>query len=157
TPLAVFTNGTAVFVADTIANRVVRYSSAAQYTPTDTAPSPRSEAVIGQLDFISGKSNRGLGEPDATTLSLPSGGAFDAAGNLWVADTGNNRVLSYPANPTLTYTSANVVVGQTDFTFNAPNLIEGREVWIYAGTPGGGIVVDKSSNPPHLYIAHTYQ
>ena len=156
TPLAVFTNGTAVFVADTIANRVVRYSSAAQYTPTDSAPSPRSEAVIGQLDFISGKSNRGLSEPDATTLSLPSGGAFDAAGNLWVADTGNNRVLSYPANTTLTYTSANVVVGQTDFPFNAPNLIEGREVWIYAGTPGGGIVVDKSSNPPHLYIADTY-
>jgi uncharacterized protein (TIGR03437 family) len=155
-PLAVFTNGTAVFVADTIANRVVRYSSAAQYTPTDTTPSPRSESVIGQLDFITGKSNRGLSEPDATTLSLPSGGAFDAAGNLWVADTGNNRVLSYPANPTLIYTSASVVVGQSDFPFNAPNLIEGREVWIYAGTPGGGIVVDKSSSPPHLYIADTY-
>ena len=34
--------------------------SAAQYTPTDTAPSPRSEAVIGQPDFLSGKANHGL-------------------------------------------------------------------------------------------------
>ena len=57
----------------------------------------------------------------------------------------------------MTYTSANVVVGQTDFPFNTPNLIEGREVWIYStAAPGGGIVVDKSSNPPHLYIADTY-
>ena len=155
-PLSVFTNGTVVFVADTIASRVVRYSSAAQYTPTDTAPSPRSEAVIGQADFLSGKPNRGLGQADATTLALPSGGVFDTAGNLWLTDAGNNRVLSYPSNPTLTFTSANVVVGQTDFPFVAPNLIEGREVWIYNGAPGGGIVVDKSSNPPHLYIADTY-
>src|SRR5204862_8292188 len=136
-----FTSGTVVFVADTIANRVVRYSSAAQYTPTDSAPSPRSESVTGQLDFLSGKANRGLGEPDASSLSLPAGGVFDTAGNMWVADAGNHRVLSYPTSSTLTYTSANVVVGQTDFPFAGPNLIEGREVWIYAGTPGGGIVV----------------
>ena len=155
-PISVFTNGTTVFVADTVASRVVRYSSAAQYTPTDTAPSPRSEAVIGQVDFLSGKPNRGLGEADAGSLVLPSGGVFDTAGNLWLADSGNNRVLAYPANPTLTFTSANVLVGQTDFPFDAPNLIEGREVWIYNGAPGGGIVVDKSSNPPHLYIADTY-
>lgn len=155
-PLAVFTSGTTVFVADTLANRVVRYSSAAQYTPTDTAPSPRSEAVIGQVDFLTGKPNRGLGQADANTLVLPSGGVFDTAGNLWLTDAGNNRVLSYPSNPTLTFTSANVVVGQTDFPFVAPNLIEGREVWIYNSTPGGGIVVDKSSTPPHLYIADTY-
>jgi uncharacterized protein (TIGR03437 family) len=155
-PLAVFTNGNAVFVADALANRVVRYNSAAQFNPTDTAPSPQIQSVVGQPDLLSGKSNRGLTEPDATTLSVPEGGAFDTTGNLWVADSGNNRLLSYPANGSFSYTSATIVVGQTDFPFNAPNLIEGREVWIYNGTPGGGIAVDKSSDPPHLYIADTY-
>ena len=81
-----------------------------------------------------------------------------------MVDAGNNRVLSYPANGSFSYTSATVVVGQTDFPFKTPNLIEGREVW-NAGTeerlihkliPGGGMVVDKSSNPPHLYIADTF-
>ncbi|MCU1334772.1 MAG: hypothetical protein JWO19_353 [Bryobacterales bacterium] len=156
-PLGVFTNGNAVFVADTVANRVVRYNSVGQYTPTDTAPSPKIDGVIGQPDLLSGKINRGLTEPDATSLAAPSGGTFDNAGNLWLADTGNNRLLSYPASGSFSYTSANVVVGQTDFPFNAPNLIEGKEVWIFNnGSPGGGIVVDKSSNPPHLYIADTF-
>jgi sugar lactone lactonase YvrE len=156
TPLAVFTNGNAVFVADTVANRVVRYDSAAQYNPTDTAPSPRIQSVVGQADLVSGKTNRGMTEPDATSLSLPQGGAFDSVGNLWVADTGNNRVLSYPANGALSYTSANIVVGQTDFPFSAPNLIEGKELWIYNGSVGGGIVVDKTSDPPRLYISDTF-
>ena len=155
-PLGVFTNGSAVFVADSAAHRVVRYTLGAQFVPTDTAPSPRIDGVIGQPDLLSGKINRGLTEPDATSLSSPASGTFDSAGNLWVADLGNSRVLSYPASGAFNYTSANVVVGQTDFPFNAPNLIEGREVWIYNGAPGGGIVVDKSSNPPHLYIADTF-
>jgi hypothetical protein len=112
--------------------------------------------VIGQADLFSGKVNRGLIEPDATTLNSPVGGAFDALGNLWVSDSNNNRVLSYLANASFNFISATVVVGQTDFPFNAPNLIEGREVWFFGGRlPGGGIVVDKNSNPPHLYIADT--
>ena len=52
-------------------------------------------------------------------------------------------------------------MGQTDFPFRAPNLIEGKEVWtvLRSGTqivPGGAMVVDKSSDPPHLYLADTY-
>jgi len=109
--------------------------------------------------LFSGESNRvKLHEPDATSLSFPSGGAFDPiTKNLWVADSGNNRVLFYPASGTFSYGSANGVVGQTDFPFNSPNLIEGTEVWVFnSGLPGGGIAVDKSSNPPHLYIADTF-
>ena len=156
-PLAVFATGNAVFVADTAANRVVRYTTPSNFVRSDTAPSPKIEGVIGQADLFSGKPNRGMIEPDATTLSAPLGGAFDGAGNLWVADANNNRVLGYPANGTLQFASANIVVGQTDFPFDAPNLIEGREVWFLNGSsPGGGIVVDKTSNPPHLYIADTF-
>jgi len=156
-PLSVFATGNAIFVADALANRVVRYTTPAGFVRSDTAPSPKIEGVIGQPDLFSGKANGGMIEPDATTLNTPLGGAFDSAGNLWVADTNNNRVLSYPANITFNYTAANLVIGQTDFPFNTPNLIEGREVWFLNGTAaGGGIAVDKNSNPPHLYIADTF-
>ena len=167
-PLAVFATGTQVFVADTLANRVVRYTAPAQFVGTATVPSPKIEDFIGQPDLLSGKINHALTEPDATSLSAPLGGTFDAAGNLWVTDTNNNRVLAYPANVSFHYTAANIVLGQIDFPFNAPNLIEGREVW-NSGTAtisvnntnvnvslGGGIAVDKNSNPPHLYIADTF-
>jgi uncharacterized protein (TIGR03437 family) len=156
-PLAVFASGNAVFVADGIANRVVRYTTPANFVRSDTSPSPKIESVIGQADLFSGKVNRGLVEPDATTLNTPIGGAFDSAGNLWIADTNNNRVLSYPANVSFNFGTANILVGQTDFPFNAPNLIEGREVAFLTGSGfGGGVAVDKGSNPPHLYVADTF-
>jgi len=155
--LAVFTNGNAVFVADTLANRIVRYTTPAQFAESDTTPSPQIQGVVGQPDLLSGKVNHGLTEPDATSFSFPTGGTFDPGGNLWVVDSLNNRLLSFPASASFSYTTANIVVGQTDFPFNAPNLIEGREVWIFnAGAPGGGIVVDKTSNPPHLFISDTF-
>ena len=155
--LAVFATGNQVFVADTLANRVVRYTAPAQFVRSDSTPSPKIEGVIGQPDLVSGKANHGLIEPDASSLSSPLGGAFDSAGNLWVVDTNNNRVLSYPASGTFSYISANIVVGQTDFPFNAPNLIEGREVWFFNnGCARRRHCGGQGSNPPHLYIADTF-
>jgi len=155
--LAVFAKGNSVFVADAPANRVVRYTTPSSFIRSDTVPSPKIESVIGQPDLFSGKANHGASEPDASSLVAALGGAFDSAGNLWVSDSGNNRVLSYPASATSNFTAATVVVGQTNFAFNAPNLIEGREVWFFNnGSPGGGIAVDKSSTPNHLYIADTF-
>ncbi|MHB9161288.1 MAG: hypothetical protein ACYC6W_10470, partial [Nitrosotalea sp.] len=44
----------------------------------------------------------------ASTLNRPNYVAFDSAGNLWVADSNNNRILMYPkATPTA---PANVIV-----------------------------------------------
>ena len=34
---------------------------------------------------------------DLNSLGLPNGLAFDAGGNLWLADAGNHRVLKYPS------------------------------------------------------------
>jgi secreted PhoX family phosphatase len=66
--------------------------------------------VIGQSDFTS--------DTQATTasgLNYPTEVAFDAAGNLWLVDQGNNRVLEYKA-PFSTGESASIVIGQADFT-----------------------------------------
>src|SRR5437868_15215109 len=99
TGLALFTTGDVVFVVDTQASRVVRYNSLAQFSPTATAQSPQINSVVGQAnDLTTGKANRGQAGPDATTLSFPTGGAFDSGGNLWIVDGGNNRVLAYPMN-----------------------------------------------------------
>jgi uncharacterized protein (TIGR03437 family) len=173
-PQCIFTFQGKVFVCDPAAHRVVRYESPAQWTPaTTTAVSPAIVTVVGQPNLTNGcdsartkctQPNRGLAEPDATTLSLPLGGTFDASGNLWICDSGNNRVLTYPASSIYAYSSATGVLGQVDssasnadaFHHNAPNLVEGREVWIYNGSVGGGIVVDRTSNPPHLYVSDTY-
>ena len=47
----------------------------------------------------------------------PSGSTFDAAGNLWVADTQNSRVLEF-APPFSNGMNAVLVLGQPDFTSN---------------------------------------
>jgi len=60
------------------------------------------DRVIGQISFSSG-GQPNPGGVSAKTLSMASNGqllaanlAIDAAGNLWVTDPGNNRVLRFP-------------------------------------------------------------
>jgi len=152
-PQGVFTHGTNVFVCDTPVHRIVQYDSYGNWSAETTAsPSPQSAAVTGQLDAFGGKVNRGLLQPDGASLSSPVAGAFNSVSNeIWIVDTNNNRVLVFPQQAGQ-YNAATRVLGQADFPFNSPNLIEGREVY-FSGQ--GGIAVDKNSNPPHLYVADT--
>ena len=53
----------------------------------------------------------------ATTLCGPGGLAFDAEGNLWVVDNGNQRVLEF-SPPFSDGMAASLVIGQPDFTHN---------------------------------------
>jgi sugar lactone lactonase YvrE len=66
--------------------------------------------VIGQNTFTNSST-----ATTTTGLNLPNGLAFDSSGNLWVADTLNDRVLQYKA-PFSTFEAASVVIGQTSFT-----------------------------------------
>jgi sugar lactone lactonase YvrE len=68
--------------------------------------------VIGQPNFSSNSSST-----SQRGLSLPFAIAFDSAGNLWVADTYNHRVLQFTA-PLANGMAASVVIGQTDFSTN---------------------------------------
>ena len=59
--------------------------------------------------------------PDAGTLNNPQGVATDSAGNLYVADYGNHRVLEY-VTPLITLTTvANRVLGQPDYASGGCN------------------------------------
>ena len=84
--------------------------------------------MIGQLNGLTGLANFPTGDPAkpaANSLNSPSGLALDASGNLWVADSGNGRVLRFPApfaatSPT-SMPSANLVIGQASFTAQLKN------------------------------------
>lgn len=149
--------GNNLFVADTPANRVVRYDAPENWPPaTNQNPSPPSIQVVGQADQNSGKVNRDQASPDATTLGAPVMGA-SFGDELWVVDGGNNRVLGYPPQGLGNYTFATRLIGQLDYKYNAANLIEGREgffSYAFLGITGAtSMVVDNSSNPPHLYVS----
>ena len=154
-PNGVFTLGNHLFVADTPSNRIAEYDIPSNWAAESTSfPSPPIMAVYGQIGFSGGKANQAQPQPNQFTLSSPYYGTFVGT-QMWIADTVNNRVLGF--SPTSTgYTGASIVVGQLDYIYNAPNLIEGKEVYLSGGLPSGsasGMVVDKNSSPPHLYIA----
>ncbi len=102
-----------VFVADTSNHRVLRYANI--NTLGTGAP---AEAVFGQAGVALGLPNRG-GLPNAGTLFSPSGVHVDSAGFLWVADTGNNRVLGFADAATASSGSTAVLAfGQPNFSTN---------------------------------------
>lgn len=81
-----------------------------------------ADHVIGQPDGQSSEPNGGAGPTHAGPLSfyLPTSLALQGGG-LVVADTGNNRVLSYSALPTQPDAVPDAVLGQNDFETNLPN------------------------------------
>ncbi len=89
--------------------------------PEDTT----ADAVVGQTDFTSKEINAGGGVNSATATSLqePRGMVVSPTdGRLWVADTLNSRVLSWPTPAGFTNGQApDIVLGQADFTSNQAN------------------------------------
>ena len=81
-----------IVVADNGNHRVLGWHDAETY-----ASGAPADLVIGQLDFYSGQLNVNGGSPTASTLWSPSGVAFDSNGNLYIGDSGNNRVVEYTA------------------------------------------------------------
>src|SRR5262249_55188086 len=79
-----------------------------------------ADLVIGQPDFDTALANvdsRGSQNPSRASLSSPKGIAIDADGNLYVADSGNNRVLRYQRPTAQTgRITPDVVLGQVNFT-----------------------------------------
>lgn len=156
-PQCVFTQGLVVFVCDTGSNRIVRYGTPDSWpVVTATALSPAVQAVYGQNTLFEGIANRGGGvsKPGNNTFSGPTDGAF-FHNELWVADTGNSRIIALPQTGPLTYPFAARVLGQLDYDLNAPNLADGRELFISiaGGFRGTAIAIDRNSTPNRLYIA----
>ncbi|MES2465839.1 MAG: NHL repeat-containing protein [Verrucomicrobiota bacterium] len=96
-----------VFVVDGGNHRVLRFSSAAALGNGQAA-----EAVLGQVDFKSDA----FGLSDSL-LRDPGKAVVDAAGNLWLSDTGNYRILRWANADTIPSGSPAVqVLGSSTFT-----------------------------------------
>jgi len=153
-PNGLFVQGNNLFVADTPQNRIVEYDIPSKWAAeTASTPSPQILAVFGQVGFAAGSSNQGNPQASSFTFSSPYAGTF-LGPQMWVADSGNNRVLGISLNSANTYSGASVLIGQLDYIYNAPNLIVGQEVFL-SGALGSesAMVVDNSTGTPHLYVA----
>ena len=107
-------NADNLYVADTFHHRVLFYEK--PLAGGDTIP----DRIFGQVDLNTTTPNAG-GAISANTLHYPSGLAMDSAGNLYVADSNNHRVLLFFA-PLSGDTTADRVFGQQgDFTTGVMN------------------------------------
>ena len=72
-----------------------------------------ADLVLGQNNFLDNEPNRGNQQPTANTLHWPYG-IFYYQGQLFVADTGNRRLLIWNQLPTENGQPADIVLGQPD-------------------------------------------
>lgn len=101
-----------VYVADTGNNRVLVHQLGNDNSFSDYA----ADFVIGQADFSGTKVNRGTSGPLQNSFNHPSRVSVEpASGDVYVADTGNNRVMIF-ASVNGNDPSASYVIGASDFT-----------------------------------------
>jgi sugar lactone lactonase YvrE len=111
--LALETNGD-LWVSDTDNHRVLMYSSAV----TRVDVSPAAAKVLGQSDFVS-KIIPAL--PSSGSTKTPLGLHLDTDGRLWVADSGNHRILRFDnASALPNGASATGLLGQVSFLASTP-------------------------------------
>ncbi len=79
-----------------------------------------ADLVLGQGDFSGMQANRGADAPGVDSLFWCYGIHWDGA-RLWVADSGNRRVLMWNGLPTANGQRADLVLGQRDFTCRDEN------------------------------------
>ena len=76
-----------------------------------------ASVVIGEPDF-----NTGTGGTTQQLIQITYGNPTIINDNLWLPDTGNNRILGFSANPTTNYPLASYVLGQSMYSTGAASL-----------------------------------
>lgn len=109
-PSGVWSDGQRLIVADAWNHRVLIWHD------FPTRNGQPADVVIGQPDFSSNLPNvGGIGStPSARTLNWPYG-VFSDRQRLWIADTGNRRVLFFEQIPRESFAPADGVVGKAGF------------------------------------------
>lgn len=120
-----------LYIADTENNRVLGFKNALHVGVDPTAMlTQTADIVIGQAqgdlqDNMVNYPNNAASQPSATGLNHPVGLAVDSQGNLWVADSGNSRVVRFPAPFAQTgQQTANLVLGQNSLTSYVPGVTQ---------------------------------
>lgn len=127
-PTGVCACGEGLAVADAWNHRVLVWHRAPRSSHQE------ADVVLGQADFRSGQANRGCDQAAADSLNWPYGVFWDGA-RLWVADTGNRRVLRFDGLPQHQGQAADLVLGQPDFAHrdeNAGGVTQATMRWPHA-------------------------
>jgi uncharacterized protein (TIGR03437 family) len=155
-----------VCIMDTGDSRIMIFPPYSQWDSEDAHYSPLATTVAGQGgSFLMVAPNNAQtlsianGTPPASgsTFFRPTAAAYlPTTRELFVADTGNNRVMVMPS--AAGFGSATRILGQDRANTNSPNLIEGREFQFVASNATGdaGIALDSSGTTPHLYVSDPY-
>jgi len=124
-PSGIWSDGKILIVADAWNHRVLIWRS----LPTKNGQP--ADVVLGQPDFESNQTNvSGIGnDPTGQTLNWPYG-VFSDGTSVWIADTGNRRILYYKTIPIENYTAADKVIGKLAFTTRDYNNDE--PIWPYS-------------------------
>lgn len=110
-PSGLWSDGERLVICDAWNHRVLIWQS----FPTDHGQP--ADLVLGQPDFQSNDPNvGGIGTPpNSQSLNWPYGVDSDGE-RLFIADTGNRRVLVFDQWPTENFTAASAVIGKPNFT-----------------------------------------
>lgn len=153
-PTGIATDGHVLAVADTGNNRVLLWLS------LPTSNGQPADIVLGQTSF-------NAVEPIIATASSFRGpqGVWIQNGKLFVADTGDNRILIWNSIPTTNNQPADVELGQSNFTSVSPVTATCQPppapapppaCSLLPGTPGTMLdPVGVSSDGAHLFVADT--
>jgi hypothetical protein len=110
-PSGIWSDGQKLIVADAWNHRVLIWHT----LPTKNGQI--ADVVIGQKDFTSNQPNIGGLDKTPSAQSLYwCYGVFSDGKHLWIADTGNRRVLFYENIPTENFTAADKVIGKESLT-----------------------------------------
>jgi hypothetical protein len=124
-PSGVWTEGTKWIVADAWNHRVLIWNNMPEQNGQP------ADVVLGQHNFSGNQPNgAGIGAaPSADTLYWPYG-VWGQNGHLWIADTGNRRVLFFNAIPQRNGAAADAVIGQPDM--NSRDYDPQHAIWPYS-------------------------
>jgi uncharacterized protein (TIGR03437 family) len=169
-PESMFFTGSQLGVVDSGYSRILLFPPFEQWPAVAAQISPAATAVMGQnSDFTELLPNNQastatfIPAPTASVFNLPLAAVF-ANNRLYVADSGNNRLLAIPA-PLSGSSAATVWLGQDIPTAGSINLIEGREFQLVNHASSGtsadsGLAIDSTGvsagGPAHLFVADTY-
>jgi large repetitive protein len=137
-----------MYIADSVHNRV---RMVAAPVPAPPAPPP---VTVGIISTIAGNGNASWSGDNGlavnATLNSPSGVALDGAGNLYIADTANNRVRKIAAVNGIPTGVITTVAGNGTPGYGGDGLVS-TSALVELNRPQG-VTVDSAGN---LYIADT--
>jgi len=138
-PSGIWTDGQKLIVADAWNHRVLVW----HHFPT--VDGQVADVVIGQPDFLNNLPNvKGLTNPPNAQSLYWCYGVWSDGKSLWIADTGNRRVLYYETIPTKHFAKADAVIGQE--SFNEREYTDDNAVWPYSIkiSPEGAMAINDS-------------